>query len=1055
MNAKALPYVAAFSTVILILTGVGFLAQTEQKQYRQSQRSEVLNKLDAVRANLENALNTQLATKSGLATYISVNPNVTEATFNQIARVVAEQEENVYSIGAIKGSVIAFGYPSEITASLIGVDLKKIPGRWAAMQRIIDTRKTMITGPVKLIEGGMGLISYTPVFVTPANGKSGSGKFWGFVGIVINPEDLYKKAGLLDKNNTLKYALRGKDGLGEKGEVFLGNELIFQENPVTVKVNLPNGYWQLAAIPKQGWETIAPNNIWISIIGGVLAIISGIQVFMLMRDPSRLREAIAKTKEANFKLQSEIEDRKRIEAELRLSEEKFSKAFLACPDVMVIANPSNGLLIEVNDAFPNIIGYTRQEALGKTSLELNVWVNPEQRFQLIEAVQNGESVRDREVLFRRKSGEIFTALISIELIDIGKWQRSIFVIRDISEQKAALSERKRAEAALKESERKYHSIFDNATEGIFQTTSDGVFISANPALARIYGYDSPEILMENLNARQLYVDFKSRKDFIEKLEQYGVLLEFEAQIYRQDGSIIWISENARAERDEKGNLLYYEGTVKDITLRKETEEALRKSEMQFQQAKEAAEAANRAKSQFLANMSHELRTPLNAILGFTQLMAKNPAFATGSKELEIISRSGEHLLTLINDVLDMSKIEAGRITVNESCFDLYSVLDTLEEMLRLKAKAKGLQLIFDRSPEVPQYIKTDENKLRQVLINLLGNAIKFTQEGGVTLRTRNKKLDRLFNLISFEIEDTGAGIAENEIKKLFDPFVQSEAGRKYQQGTGLGLAISRKFVQLMGGDITVKSKLNEGSSFKFDIQIKLGNANEIPREKPIQRVVGLAANQPKYRILIVDEVEDNRLLLHQLLAPLGLEIQEAENGLEAVTKWEKWQPHLIWMDMRMPVMDGYEATKIIKTQPEGKNTIIIAVTASALEEERSLVFAAGCDDFIRKPFREITIWEAMAKHLGLRYLYDTEKFTNTNNPILNGEFILNAEALQVMPLSWVTQLHQASVSGDDALAEQLIQQIPQTHANLANALAKLIDKYRLDTISDITQAALT
>ncbi|MGA9382129.1 MAG: PAS domain S-box protein, partial [Phormidium sp.] len=938
MNVKVLPYLAAFSTAILILTGVWFLAKTEQKQFQQSQRSEVLNKLDTVRANLENGLNTQLATKSGLAAYISVNPNVTAAEFNQIARVVSEQEEDIYSIGAIKGSVIAFGYPPEVAKSLIGVDLKKIPGRWSAMQRIIDTRKTMITGPVNLIEGGMGLISYTPVFVTPPNGKPVSGEFWGFVGIVINPEDLYKKVGILEEKTTLKYALRGKDGLGEKGAVFFGDEAIFQENPVTVKVSLPNGYWQLAGIPKEGWNAIAPNNIWISIIGGILAVVSGIQVFILMRDPSKLREAIGKTKETNAMLESEIEDRKRIEAELRLSEEKFSKAFLACPDVIVITNPSNGLMIEVNDAFPKIIGYTRQEALSKTSLELNIWVNPEQRFQLIKKVLRGETVRDEEVLFRRKSEEIFTALISIELIDIGDWQRSIFVIRDISD-------RKRAEAALKESERKYHSIFDHATEGIFQTTIDGIFLSANPALATIYGYDSPDLLMEKLNAKQLYVDFKSREDFIKNLEIQGVLLEFEAQIYRQDGSIIWISENARAVRDKKGNLLYYEGTVKDITRRKETEEALRKSELQLQQAKEAAEAANRAKSQFLANMSHELRTPLNAILGFTQLMAKKPDFASGTKELDIISRSGEHLLSLINDVLDMSKIEAGRIILNENCFDLFYLLDTLEGMLQLKAKAKGLQLIFDRSPEVPQYIKTDENKLRQVLINLLGNAIKFTEKGRVTLRIINKQEDDLPDLITFEIEDTGAGIAENEIEKLFDPFVQTETGRKSQQGTGLGLAISRKFVQLMGGDIIVKSKLNEGSNFKFDIRVKVGDRTDILSEKPIKRVINLATNQPKYRILIVDEVEDNRLLLHQLLAPLGFEIKESENGLEAVTEWKKWQPHLIWMDMRMPVMDGYEATKIIKSQPGGQNTIIIAVTASALEEERSLVLAAGCDDF--------------------------------------------------------------------------------------------------------------
>jgi len=1050
MNVKALPYLAAFSTTIFILIGVGFLAQTEQKRSQQSQRNEVFNRLDAVRANMENMLNRQISRKIGLATYISIKPNITEAEFNQIAKVAREQEKDIYSLSVIKGSKITFSYPPEIKPSLIGIDLKKVPGRWPAMQRIIDTRKTMVTGPVKLIEGGTGFISYTPVFMTPPGGKPASGKFWGFVGIVVKAEQLYQ-AGIFDKKSHLKYALRGKDGQGKKGEVFFGNESIFQQYPVTVKVNLPNGYWQLAAIPNQGWQTIAPNNIWIGIIGLILALVSGSQLFVLMLVPTKLQEAIAKAKKANFMLQSEIEDRKKVEAELRISEEKFSKAFLACPDVIVITNPSNGMIIEVNDSFPRILGYTREEAINRTSLELNIWVDPEERTQLIKRIQNGKKIRDCEVLLRRRSGEIFPALISIELIDICDVRRSVFVIKDISDSKGA-------EAALKESERKYHSIFTNATEGIFQTSIDGKFISANPALAQIYGYDFPEELMEKFNANSLYVEPKSREQFIEILENKGALLEFEAQIYRRDGKIIWISENARAVRDKKGNLLYYEGTVKDITQRRQTEEALRKSEMQLQQAKEAAEAANRAKSQFLANMSHELRTPLNAILGFTQLMAKNPAFASGTKELDIISRSGEHLLALINDVLDMSKIEAGRITLNENNFDLYSLLDTLEEMLRLRAKAKGLQFIFELFP-VPQYIRTDEHKLRQVLINLLGNAIKFTEEGGVTLRV-NKALTIGENssLIRFAIEDTGRGIANNEIEKLFDPFVQTDVGRQYQQGTGLGLSISRKFVQLMGGDIIVSSQLGEGSIFQFDIKVNIGTAVDIYPQQTSKQIISLAPNQPKYRILIVDEVDDNRLLLHQLLAPLGFAIKEAENGLVAIQKWSTWKPHLIWMDMRMPVMDGYEATKRIKAQPEGKNTVIIAVTASALEEDKSLVLGAGCDDFVRKPFRETTIWQAMAKHLGVLFVYEDEKGetqkSTANNLLKTANFTLNSAALKVMPSEWIFQLHQASVSGDDSLASELIQQIPESHANLAIALSNLIDLFRLDRISDLTKAAL-
>jgi GAF domain-containing protein/CheY-like chemotaxis protein len=468
----------------------------------------------------------------------------------------------------------------------------------------------------------------------------------------------------------------------------------------------------------------------------------------------------------------------------------------------------------------------------------------------------------------------------------------------------------------------------------------------------------------------------------------------------------------------------------------------------LKEASEKANAANTAKSEFLANMSHELRTPMNAILGFTQLLNHDSSLNQKQQDyLGIIGRSGEHLLSLLNDVLEMSKIEAGRITLNCNDFDLLHLLQSLEEMFHLKAQSKGLRLNFEyHKEEIPQYIYGDESKLRQVLINLVGNAIKFTESGEVTLRcsyyfvsssagtlseceklcelrsqngfgdqtptlrtqnservwiptsyTQNSELSRTQNseeqlsiinqpstinhqpssinhqhLLHFEIQDTGLGIAENEIAILFEPFVQTYTGRNSQEGTGLGLPISQKFVELMGGKITVDSVLNQGSLFSFDVEIKLSE-NSLINQGQNRRIIGLESSQPKYRILVVDDKWESRLVLINLLSPLGFEVQSAENGQQALEIWEKWQPHLIWMDMRMPILNGYDTTMEIRKREQAKNqgliTKIIALTASAFDTEQAQILAVGCDDFIPKPFREEVIYEKISEHLGVNYLY--------------------------------------------------------------------------------------
>ncbi len=495
--------------------------------------------------------------------------------------------------------------------------------------------------------------------------------------------------------------------------------------------------------------------------------------------------------------------------------------------------------------------------------------------------------------------------------------------------------------------------------------------------------------------------------------------------------------------------------------------ALEFSQAALKDAAEKAEIANRTKSQFLAKMSHELRTPLNAILGFTQVMSRDRSLSPDQlKNIEIINRSGSHLLELINDVLEMSKIEAGRLTLNEHSFNLYGLLNSIEEMLQLKANAKGLQLVFYRMPEVPQYVITDENKLRQVLINLIENAIKFTSVGSVSLRVIGERgewgqgedflqdADQLpppspYCLI-FEVEDTGQGIAPDELDMLFDPFVQTATGRQSMQGTGLGLAISRQFVRLMGGDISVRSTLGQGSIFTFDIQISLARETDVPTASTPKQVIGLKPNQPSYRILVVEDVEENRLLLVKLLKSVGFEVRTALNGVEAIGLWNDWEPHLIWMDMRMPVMDGYEATQHIKATLKGQATVIIALTAHAFSEERSSILEVGCDDFMTKPFREEVLFEKMATHLGVQYIYAEENLlTSSQLPVQPLQ--LTIDGLNVMPREWVQKLYQAALAMDEEVVIELMQQIPEEKAMLAHTLTNWVDNFRLDLIIDLVQ----
>ncbi len=515
-------------------------------------------------------------------------------------------------------------------------------------------------------------------------------------------------------------------------------------------------------------------------------------------------------------------------------------------------------------------------------------------------------------------------------------------------------------------------------------------------------------------------------------------------------------------------------SLENAALYETLEQKVRERTAELAQAKEAAEAANQAKSAFLANMTHELRSPLNAILGFAQLLVRGQHLDQEQLEfISIIIRSGDHLLTLINQVLDLAKIEAGRMTLNPHGFNLGRLLNDVEDMFRLKADDKQLHLRFERAADVPLTLCTDELKLRQVLINLLNNALKFTQQGGVTVQVKlrsdaddvsdviqNKPQDSSVNL-QFSVSDTGAGIAPEEMGQLFEAFEQTSSGKQSQEGTGLGLPISRKFVQLMGGEIQAQSQVGEGTTFWFDIKAEClaGEQMQAVQAKS-HRVLALEPGQLRYRILVVDDKPMNRLLLVKLLSPLGFEVQEAENGQEAIRVWEEWGPHLVWMDLRMPIMSGYEATKRIRHEerqmrnetpenpiPQTPNTKIIATTASMMEEERAVAISTGYDDFLRKPFREYDIFELMTKHLGVRFVYEEDIRLDAATPDIKN---LPA-ALAQLPPDLPEQLQYAVEHSDLDLIDRVISDIRTYQPSTADILTEWADNFQYEQMLSVLQ----
>ena len=602
-----------------------------------------------------------------------------------------------------------------------------------------------------------------------------------------------------------------------------------------------------------------------------------------------------------------------------------------------------------------------------------------------------------------------------------------------------VTERRRSEADLKAIETYAQNIVDTVREPLLILDATLRVRSANRAFYQTFhvspGETEGHLIYELGNGQWDIPDLRTLLEDI--VPKSSVFDDFELEhTFPAIGRRVMLLNARKLRAGHHGELLVL--AMDDVTERRRVEEEVAK-------AKEAAEAANRAKSTFMANMSHEIRTPMNAILGFSQLMLRDQNLdARQSQYLATINRSGEHLLALIDGVLEMSKIEAGRTTLNATTFDLPALLTDLEMMFRVRTDEKKLSFSLELIGDVPRYIMADINKLRQVLINVLGNAVKFTDRGRVELRVRADRQSDISPCLRIEVEDTGPGIAPDEQGKLFRHFEQTKTGQQAGTGTGLGLAISREFVRLMGGDITASSQVGNGSIFVIRLPLNESEARAVePMDQP-RRVLSLRPGQAKCRVLIADDIEENRQLLTELLGRVGFEIRLATNGAEAVQGFEEWQPHLIVMDFRMPVMDGREAIRRIRAMAGGEVPKIIAVTASAMDENRRDLMEIGADDFISKPFREADLFDKIHVHVGVEYVY-------ADLPTASAEehAELTPESLAAWPQDLLRTMREAVMTADLDQLLAKIQEVESRDPRIAQQLRRLAEGFQYQKLLDL------
>ncbi len=896
------------------------------------------------------------------------------------------------------------------------VGLTKYPDKFLKKVNYLYENKKEISHDEVELKNGMILDRYS----APVLGKDGKnyGRIWTFRDITENKkaeEEIKRNAGLI---TSLLDSIPDIIFFKDKNGVYLGGNPAFEEFSGRSKKELI-GITDYEIFDKEKADAFVfqdkeiiesrkpiHNDLWITYPNGRKILVDTLKTPYLGPDGSLI---------GILGISRDITERKLAEEMLQNERTLFRTIIDLIPDAVYVKD-IEGKKILANPKEVELLGLkSESEIIGNT--DYNLLPDNEAKFsqsQDMKVISTGEALMNIESTLNDKNGKQHWLLGSkVPLRDIhGNITGIVGVTHDISD-------RKKAEDDLKQLTTRLELATRAGGVGVWELDILSDSLYWDDQMFELYGFDKRQF--DNAYSawqNSLHPEDKTRADEEIKLAINGEK-EFntEFRIVYPDNSIHNIRALATVLNDNEGKPIRMIGTNWDITDQKNSEKNLMnyttqiemknlELDMALTNSEQAtahayamaaeAEMANKSKSIFLANMSHEIRTPLNAIIGFSQLLNRDQQLTKQQKDYNLsIIRAGEHLLALINEILELSKIEAGKITLNYNHIDLHELLNDIRLIFKESAKTKQLEFNLETDESMPQYAIADESKLRQIFVNLIGNAIKFTDEGNIKVNVKSERTENYVIKLIVEIKDTGCGIDENEINSLFKHFVQTSSGINKGSGTGLGLALSRELALLMGGDISVSSTKGIGSIFTFSVLLNEGNMEEVEKEN-LNKIIRIADNQKKYKILVVDDKEENLKVAVSLLQLIGFDTLEAVNGLDGIEKFEEWNPDLILMDMRMPVMDGYEATCKIKATEKGKYTPIVAITASSFEEERKKTEAIGMDGYIRKPFRENELFNTIGKLLNIEYIYEeanhnTEKYIEDNEALKNDIALIDNE----------------------------------------------------------------
>jgi PAS domain S-box-containing protein len=755
----------------------------------------------------------------------------------------------------------------------------------------------------------------------------------------------------------------------------------------------------------------------------------------------------------------DITERKRVEQKLRESQHFIEQIANNSPQLLYLFNPTTGSDLYINRQSIDILGYTPEEILQRGAQFFLDVLHPDDLPLLERNLNYWETAADGEILitesrFRHKNGS-WRWLLSKEVVFARDENNRVIKVLGTSQD---ISDRKQAEMALQERELMLRTLADNLPNGLIyqlvhEPNGNVYFSYITAGIERLVGI-KPEAVMQDASVLHNILVEEDRllnEQLTEKSRRDLSIFEMQMRKQKSTGEIQWSYVRSAPRRLDDGRTVW-DGIEIDITNLKQTEAELAK-------AKEAAEAANRAKSQFLANMSHELRTPLNGILGYAQILQRDKSCTLKQQEgIDIIYQCGTHLLTLINDILDLSKIEAGKLELYPEDFHFPAFITGVLEIFQLKAAQQAIHFNHLALTPIPTLIHADEKRLRQVLINLLSNAIKFTDTGSVTFQVevvelKNCENQQKITKIRFQVEDTGIGIKPEQIEKIFLPFEQVGDSVYRGEGTGLGLSISQKIVEMMGSKIYVESTPRVGSRFWFDLDVVTVSTEwESITVESTDNIIGYSGEPQK--IMIVDDRWENRAILMNILEPIGFELEEAENGQEGIAKAIKFQPHLILADLVMPVMDGYQMVQQLRQLPKFQHTVILAISANAFEVDRMQSLDSGCNDFLAKPIQGKELLNKIKSYLNLSWIYDPEN--ETQYPRIkddsHGSYQSMPRVMAIPSREELLALYEAAMSGHvDGVEEESLrlQQLSLEYTPFVTRILELAADFEYEEIAKL------